>query len=361
MYLTQPQVNEVFNPWIYPELAAQILFLGGLPLETNKSDLVAFLSLFSEVIWLSMGLDKETGVFKGYAYTILVDQLKAESLLQKKTLDFMGVKVGVLRWKASCDYINDKDSNLKKKIFIKGLEPTVDDSDLYVYFSKFGTVEFAEVRRDHLTKQSRRIGFILFENETSASNCLAKKNHYLKNRKIFCKACKSKRDKELLHEEYQKKTSDDSSDALSKAQSCSTATLSSDKSTILGTQVINKSALRTLHQPSLIDLSSAISSPQDSLSVLGGHLIRKIDSLDPKVMAEDCLTFPQLGFCANRSDNSVSTQTSTECMSTPKSQKSKAKLNKLVFSEPFVPTAITDKQLTNKPIQIQYFTLPGSY
>ena len=308
-----------------------------------------------------MGCDKVTGEFKGYAYMLLTNDQIAGSLLQKKTLDFMGVKVGVLRWKASCDYINDKDSNLKRKVFIKGLEESVNDSDLHAYFSKFGTVEFAEVRRDHLTKQSRCIGFILFEKESSSTSCLAKKSHYLKNRRIYCKACKSKRDKEQKHEDFLNKISENSTDCLNKTPSHSPSLLSKDETPTLGTTIMNNTVFATQLHPSLEVISRAISSPQESPIVLDTQLVIRHDALQDKLLGEDSLAFPPLGYCANRSDNSVSTKASIEGNSTPKAHNSKAHLGRLLFSEPFIPSSVPDNGQRNKPIKIEYFTLPGNF
>ncbi len=359
MYLTQPQATDEFNPWMFPELAAKILFLGGLPLETRRTDLVALLSLFSEVVWLSMALDRVTGGFKGYAFTLLADDEKSRCLLQKKTIDFMGVKVGVLRWKASCDYINDKDSNLKKKVFLKGLEVTVDDAELYQYFSKFGTVEFAEVRRDHLTKQSRRIGFILFEKEASASSCLAKKNHYLKNRRIHCKPCKSKKEKEQLQEEYLNNRSESWSERLSEDPSHAKSSISNEKFAILGTQGINMSAVCTPQKP-LEVTSKHFSSPQESLSVLDDPQMHQHGNLEAKVSKDDPFVIAPIGFCAHRSDYSISTA-SNEGLPTPRGYKSRGDLSRLLFSQPYVPSPVDELKPKKKPIQIEYFTLPGNF
>ena len=360
MLLTHSQANE-FNPWMYPELAAKILFIGGLPLNTSRNQLFTYLSVFSEVIWLSIGFDRATGEFKGYAYALLKDVLKAECLLQKKTMEFMGVNIGILRWKASCDYINDKDSNLKRKLFLKGLEESVDDSDLFNYFSKFGTVEFAEVRRDHLTKQSRRIGFILFEKEESVTRCLAKKSHYLKNRRFHCKPCKSKREKDQLLEESQIKSSNSCSDKISQIVSDLTLPISEIENTILGTEVLNKCALFTQPLLPLEVMSKITQSSRESVSVLDDqpfHL--QHPSLNEKDRDGESNGLTNLGYCAFRSENSHSTKDSNGSLHTPRIHKPKADLSKMFFSKPFTPLSAVPSIKSNKPINIEYFTLPGN-
>jgi RNA recognition motif-containing protein len=341
---------------MFPELAAKIIFIGGLPLETRKSDLFEYLSLYSEVDWLSMGQDKVTGEFRGFAYLLLADELKASDLLEKKFIDFKGVKVGIQRWKASCDYISDKDSSLKRKVFLKGLGELVNEAELKEYFSKFGTVEYAEIRRDHLTKESRRIGFILFENEASATSCLAKKNHFLKSRRIYCKECKSKREKTQLQENQLNNCSNKSSNRWINLHSNFLSPNQLNKSAVLGPEALSTIDTKP---PSIQEVSTMSNSDQDKLNVLDQSMVRIDDSLGPKPSTDKTDTLPALGFCAHRSDNSVSTA-SNQGLCAPKAHKSKQDLSRLLFSEPFIPALVDQRTKNNKPIQIEYFTLPGN-
>lgn len=183
-----------FDPWASPALTSRILFIGGLPVETTEKDLSQFLHIYSQIVWLQMGLDRQSNEFRGYAYTILADESAAEKLVLARGVVFKGVTVGVMRWRASCDYINQKDSWLKRKVFVKNLEYETSEPDLIKYFSRFGKVEIAEVRRDHLTKESRRIGYIQFFEETDAEKCLAVKKHYINRRRVEVKKCKSKQE-----------------------------------------------------------------------------------------------------------------------------------------------------------------------
>ena len=353
MYLTQPQATDEFNPWMFPELAAKILFLGGLPLETRRTDLVALLSLFSEVVWLSMALDKVTGGFKGYAFTLLADDEKSQCLLQKKTIDFMGVKVGVLRWKASCDYINDKDSNLKKKVFLKGLEVTVDDAELYQYFSKFGTVEFAEVRRDHLTKQSRRIGFILFEKEEAALKCLEKKKHFINNKKVDCRACKSKLEKLQASESGKRNCSKSNSINSQKDNSdqylasSTQPDYSREQNTAGGQMQTNRDHLSesfesVYHSPSLLDGKKK---RQDYLTSISQDQI-EVSTLHSQLQPLNCAQYSTLWSSVNtrRSMTKPTFKHDSINISKPKQLISPRTFNEKTFK---------------KPVQIAYFTLPG--
>ena len=359
MLKTAKFVDHGFDPWMHSHLASKILFIGGLPLNTQRQELIEFFSEISEVIWLRMGVDGRSKFFRGYAYILLSDDCMAEQLVQEKNLWFGAVRIGLSRWKSSCEYINEKNSDLKRKVFVKNLDGYIDESHLMDYFSKFGTVKFAEVRRDHLTKQSRRIGFILFEKEASASSCLAKKNHYLKNRRIHCKPCKSKKEKEQLQEEYLNNRSESWSERLSEDPSHAKSSISNEKFAIFGTQGINMSAVCTAQKP-LEVTSKHFSSPQESLSVLDDPQMHQHGNLEAKVSKDDPFVIAPIGFCAYRSDYSISTA-SNEGLPTPRGYKSRGDLSRLLFSQPYVPSPGDELKPKKKPIQIEYFTLPGNF
>jgi len=98
--------------------------------------------------------------------------------------------IGVTLWKDPKEYLDDKAKVLKRKVFIKRLTSTSTDEDLHEYFSQFGKVEKAEVRRNHADNSSRRIAYVTFQKEEDASRCLNTKLHLLNGREIVCKKCK---------------------------------------------------------------------------------------------------------------------------------------------------------------------------
>ncbi|KAF0910547.1 hypothetical protein E2562_002989 [Oryza meyeriana var. granulata] len=72
-----------------------------------------------------------------------------------------------------------RSSDPKKKIFIGGLPPAVDEKQLKEYFEKFGEVTRPIVITQPQTKISRGFGFIEYASEVSATRALEKDRYYL--------------------------------------------------------------------------------------------------------------------------------------------------------------------------------------
>lgn len=70
-------------------------------------------------------------------------------------------------------------SSHKKKIFVGGLSPNVDDCQLGDYFKKFGVITRAIVITDINTKLSRGFGYVEFAREESANIVMENDRHYL--------------------------------------------------------------------------------------------------------------------------------------------------------------------------------------
>ena len=92
--------------------------------------------------------------------------------------------------------------NANKKIFVGGLEPTVDASiffivgffvdDLKTYFEKYGGVQDAIVLRDVRTNASRGFGFVTFDSEEIADKCVQDNNYEIKGKKVDIKKAEPK-------------------------------------------------------------------------------------------------------------------------------------------------------------------------
>lgn len=180
-----------FNPWNDQELRSKILFVGGIPKDCTERELYEFLSKFDKVLWQRIEIDHSTGQPKGFAYAVLRSSEGYDRVLSSKDHLIRDLQIGVSMWKDPKEYLNEKDKIMRRKIFVKRLQSTVTDGDLYAYFSQYGRLEKAEIRRSHTDNTSRRIGFIIFVNEEDANRCLDAKCHIMNGREIICKKCKN--------------------------------------------------------------------------------------------------------------------------------------------------------------------------
>eukprot|EP00831_Metopus_contortus_P050092 TRINITY_DN4202_c0_g1_i6.p1 TRINITY_DN4202_c0_g1~~TRINITY_DN4202_c0_g1_i6.p1 ORF type:complete len:325 (-),score=44.60 TRINITY_DN4202_c0_g1_i6:133-1107(-) len=85
--------------------------------------------------------------------------------------------------------------NANKKVFVGGLDSSVDASNSFLqkidylkkYFEKFGGVQDAIVLRDVNTNQSRGFGFVTFDSEEIADNCVQENNFEIRGKRVDIK------------------------------------------------------------------------------------------------------------------------------------------------------------------------------
>ena len=180
-----------FNPWHNPEFIGRILFVGGIHKECNQEELFTYLKTFDNVLWLRIETDPATGQSKGHAFAILASKDGQDKVLNQKKHKMRDLYIGISVWKSSKEYLNEKDMAMKRKIFVKRLSSLCTEVDLINYFSTFGPVEKAEIRRNHADNSSRKIAYVIFEKEAAAILCLNCKMHFLNSREIIVKKCRN--------------------------------------------------------------------------------------------------------------------------------------------------------------------------
>lgn len=81
---------------------------------------------------------------------------------------------------------------VNKKIFVGGLDPSIDNDELREFFEKIGVVKEATVLKDIKTGVSRCFGFVTFEKEEDTMKCIKENNYELKGKKIEIKKAEPK-------------------------------------------------------------------------------------------------------------------------------------------------------------------------
>lgn len=71
-----------------------------------------------------------------------------------------------------------------KKLFVGGIDPSVNEEELMEYFSKFGKVKLAQIIKDKVTGRSRHFGFVTLEDMDAVHNALEHKPHILKDKEV---------------------------------------------------------------------------------------------------------------------------------------------------------------------------------
>ena len=79
------------------------------------------------------------------------------------------------------------------KMFVGGLRPSIQESELLDYFSSFGKIDKVDIIKDKSTNIPRGFAFIYFK-ERSSMNRALEKTHYLDGRRTDCKEALNKED-----------------------------------------------------------------------------------------------------------------------------------------------------------------------
>ena len=196
-----------FNPWNNPEFSGRILFIGGIHRECNQEEIFKFLKSFDDVLWIKIEVEQGTGQGRGHAYAIVASKEGQAKILLQTKHKIMGLQIGISVWKSSKEYLSEKDMAMKRKVFVKRLSPNCREQEVADYFSTFGRVEKAEIRRNHADNSSRKIAFVIFENEKSATDCLNCKIHFIKGKEILVKRCRNptevKKDRNMTYDGFE--------------------------------------------------------------------------------------------------------------------------------------------------------------
>lgn len=189
-HLLRPLFPVEYNPWLDRENDGKILFIGGIPLDSNYIEVLHFLSQFDMVKWLKVEAD-EFDRPKGYAYALLASDEGYRRVLSLPCWKLRDVSVGVKIWKDPRKYLLEKDELQRRKVFVKRLSPFTTEKTMHRYFSQFGELERVDLRRNHEDNTSRRIGFVTFTTIEAAEKCLEKTPHLLDGSAICCRKSKN--------------------------------------------------------------------------------------------------------------------------------------------------------------------------
>jgi len=149
------------------------LFVGGLSINLTEKELKHYLKTFGKIdkITIIKTRDKES---KGFGYVYLRDPVVATKLMQTshflKDHEF-NFSPALNEHQTKVKSVVDK----QRKVFVKGLSGNTTNTDLQIYFSRFGSVERATVNR-FKDERSKRTAIILFKQADVAKSLLAQRN-----------------------------------------------------------------------------------------------------------------------------------------------------------------------------------------
>lgn len=150
------------------KISKRTVFLGGIPIDSTKNEVLAYLEQFDCVQKLDIPKDKSTKILKGYAKAVLKTSEGVDRLLAQPFHFLKKLQVSVKRWTNKKDYLRQKDKVSRRKLFVR-FHPIYDCEGLLEHFSCFGTIENLDTKTDPLTNLDRFIAYVTFSTEEEAA------------------------------------------------------------------------------------------------------------------------------------------------------------------------------------------------
>ena len=159
------------------------IFLGGIPLDTNKQELREFIQQYDQVDFIELAKDQSRKACKGFAKAVLRTEKGIQRLLSAGPHTIRGLTIGIKKWSRKADYLREKDEVSKRKLYVR-YHPSYSREDLVLHFSLFGQIESIDIKTDPWTNKPRNFAYIIFQTEDQAvhasKNCIvADKSQYI--------------------------------------------------------------------------------------------------------------------------------------------------------------------------------------
>ena len=147
------------------------VFIGGLSVNCEESELSEFLEKFGPLTKVEVIKDPKTRVHKGYAFATFTRKRDMQRALGKNHV-LKGKQFEIREFVDSNTNSEYLDRIAKRKIFISNIKEPLTERDLTDFFSVFGEIEELIISRDASTGLSKGFGFVLFIEEESQRKVL---------------------------------------------------------------------------------------------------------------------------------------------------------------------------------------------
>ncbi|XP_072937837.1 heterogeneous nuclear ribonucleoprotein 27C isoform X2 [Epargyreus clarus] len=142
------------------------LFVGGLSWETSQENLQRYFSRYGDVIDCVVMKNSESGRSRGFGFVTFAEPSLVNVVLQNgphqldgRTIDPKPCNPRTLQ--------KPKRGGGYPKVFLGGLPSNITETDLRVFFGRYGKVMEVVIMYDQEKKKSRGFGFLSFEDELS--------------------------------------------------------------------------------------------------------------------------------------------------------------------------------------------------
>ncbi|XP_070494956.1 heterogeneous nuclear ribonucleoprotein 27C-like isoform X3 [Chironomus tepperi] len=153
------------------------LFVGGLSWETTQDSLQRYFSRYGEVIDCVVMKNNETGRSRGFGFVTFADPNNVQVVLQSGPHNLDGRTIDPKQCNPRTMQKPKTRGGSYPKVFLGGLPSNVTETDLRMFFGRYGKVMEVVIMYDQEKKKSRGFGFLSFEDEASVERVTTE--HYI--------------------------------------------------------------------------------------------------------------------------------------------------------------------------------------
>jgi len=146
------------------------VFVGGLAWQTTAKDLRGHFEKYGAIEKATLKTDSMTGESRGFGFVMFEDKASVEAVMAEPDHSLHGKKIRPGRAKP----MPKPDPILK--VFVGGLEPTVEEETVKSHFETFGTVVEVIFPIDKEKNERRNFAFVKFETEEIVNAVIASNN-----------------------------------------------------------------------------------------------------------------------------------------------------------------------------------------
>jgi RNA recognition motif-containing protein len=160
------------------------VFLGGLNYKTDEQGLKDYFSQYGSIVDCVVIRDAQTKRSRGFGFVKYAEPFMVDELMKNRPHKLDGRELDIKRSVPLSDSKRlDKHSKVNK-LFVGGINDSINENDLKEYFSRFGNILNLTIKRDKTSLKSRGFGFVVFDDYDPVDKILLMKNHSINSVKI---------------------------------------------------------------------------------------------------------------------------------------------------------------------------------
>ena len=161
------------------------IFLGGIQRQITRNHVLNYVKQFGEVRYFALPFEREKpDSHKGFAKLQFFSANDTASFLSIPKHKIKEHEIGVSEWVAKTKHVTKHKNSADFRLFFT-YKSKILDSDIFTYFSNFGTVKMIDMKSNYKTKENGDFGFVTFKAAHEVDRILEAGNaHFISGKRI---------------------------------------------------------------------------------------------------------------------------------------------------------------------------------